>query len=134
MKNFQNDIDNLVSKILSEEIDSKVRKIMETKGEWKEIEMNEDLKGGQSKIDVAEPKGKITAADFKKLRDAKSHKEEVEESTETVSEEEVSEVEETVLPFICKLSTKRLLILLFASVTIAELAVSSPTEWSSIFT
>ena len=44
------------------------------------------------------------------------------------------EVEETVLPFICKLSTKRLLILLFASVTIAELAVSSPTEWSSIFT
>lgn len=79
MKDFQNDIDKLVSKILSEEIDSKVRKIMETKGEWEEIEMDEDLTGGQSKIDVAEPKGKITAADFKKLRDAKTHKGQVEE-------------------------------------------------------
>ena len=76
MKNFQNDIDKLVSKILSEEIDSKVRKIMETKGEWEE-----ELTGSQSKIDVAEPKGKITAADFKKLRDGKkSNKSEVEEN------------------------------------------------------
>jgi len=74
MKDFQNDIDKLVSKILSEEIDSKVRKIMETKGEF-----DEELTGGQSKIDVAEPKGKITAAEFKKLRDAKTHKGEVEE-------------------------------------------------------
>ena len=48
-------------------------------GEWTEVEVDEKLKGGQKKIDVAEPKGKITAADFKKLRDAKSHKEEVEE-------------------------------------------------------
>ena len=87
MKNFQNDIDNLVSKILSEEIDSKVRKIMETKGEWEE-----ELHGGQSKIDVAEPKGKITAADFKKLRDAKSHKKEVEEYF--VHDEEEEEAEE----------------------------------------
>jgi len=79
MKDFQNDIDKLVSKILSEEIDSKVRKIMENKGEWEEIEMDEELTGGQSKIDVAEPKGKITAADFKKLRDAKTHKGQVEE-------------------------------------------------------
>jgi len=30
--------------------------------------VNEALKGGQHKIDVAEPKGKITGADFKKLR------------------------------------------------------------------
>jgi hypothetical protein len=86
MKNFQNDIDNLVSKILSEEIDSKVRKIMETKGEW-----DEEIHGGQSKIDVAEPKGKITAADFKKLRDAKSHKEEVEEYFFDDEEEEEAE-------------------------------------------
>ena len=86
MKNFQNDIDNLVSKILSEEIDSKVRKIMETKGEW-----DEEIHGGQSKIDVAEPKGKITAADFKKLRDAKSHKEEVEEYFFYDEEEEEAE-------------------------------------------
>ena len=86
MKNFQNDIDNLVSKILSEEIDSKVRKIMETKGEWEE-----EIHGGQSKIDVAAPKGKITAADFKKLRDAKSHKEEVEEYFFDDEEEEEAE-------------------------------------------
>jgi hypothetical protein len=33
-----------------------------------EIEMDEELTGNQSKIDVAKPKGKITAADFKKLR------------------------------------------------------------------
>jgi hypothetical protein len=74
MKNFQESIDNLVSKILNEEIDSKVKQIMENKGEF-----DEELTGGQSKIDVAEPKGKITAADFKKLRDAKTHKGQVEE-------------------------------------------------------
>lgn len=34
MKNFQNDIDKLVSKILNEEIESKVRKIMETKADF----------------------------------------------------------------------------------------------------
>jgi hypothetical protein len=70
MRNFQNDIDKLVSSILNEEIDAKVRKIMETKGSFDD---------GRDNIDVAEPKGKITAADFKKLRDAKSHKKEVEE-------------------------------------------------------
>jgi hypothetical protein len=87
MKNFQESIDNLVSKILNEEIDSKVRQIMENKGEWKE-----ELSGGQSKIDVATPKGKITAADFKKLRDAKSHKEEVEEYFFDDEEEEAEEL------------------------------------------
>ena len=87
MKNFQESIDNLVSKILNEEIDSKVRQIMENKGEWEE-----ELSGGQSKIDVAEPKGKITAADFKKLRDAKSHKEEVEEYFFDDEEEEAEEL------------------------------------------
>ena len=79
MENFQKNIDKLVSKILNEEIESRVKHISETKGQWEEIEMDEDLKGRQSKIDVAKPKGKITAADFKKLRDAKSHKKEVEE-------------------------------------------------------
>jgi hypothetical protein len=87
MKNFQESIDNLVSKILNEEIDSKVRQIMENKGEWEE-----ELSGGQSKIDVAEPKGKITAADFKKLRDAKSHKKEVEEYFFDDEEEEAEEL------------------------------------------
>jgi len=79
MKNFQTNIDKLVSKILNEEIESKVKHITETKGQWEEIDMDEELHGNQSKIDVAEPKGKITAADFKKLRDAKTHKKEVEE-------------------------------------------------------
>ena len=79
MKDFQKNIDKLVSKILNEEIESRVKHITETKGQWEEIDMDEELHGNQSKIDVAEPKGKITAADFKKLRDAKSHKKEVEE-------------------------------------------------------
>ena len=92
MKNFQEGIDNLVNKILSEEIDAKVKQIMENKGEF-----DEELHGGQSKIDVAEPKGKITAADFKKLRDKKSHKEEVDEffidfDNEDSEEEEAEEL------------------------------------------
>jgi hypothetical protein len=33
-----------------------------------------DLPGDQEKLDVAEPKGKITAADFKKLRSMKQSK------------------------------------------------------------
>jgi hypothetical protein len=39
--------------------------------------MNEKLKGGQKKIDVAPPKGKITGADFKKLRSMKESDHEV---------------------------------------------------------
>ena len=50
-------------------------------GEIVSGEMGEEITGGQSKIDVASPKGKITAADFKKLRDGKkSNKSEVEEN------------------------------------------------------
>lgn len=40
-------------------------------------EIDEELKGGQKKLDVAEPKGKITAADFKALRGKKGVKKEV---------------------------------------------------------
>ena len=40
-------------------------------------EIDEELKGGQKKLDVAEPKGKITAADFKALRAKKGMKKEV---------------------------------------------------------
>ena len=57
-------------------------------GEWMEIDMGEELKGNQKKIDVAEPKGKITAADFKKLRDKKK------ETKEEDYNEEEEEVEE----------------------------------------
>ena len=82
MSNFKINIDKLVSKILNEEIENKAKQISEQleEGEWTEIEVDEQqLKGGQKKIDVAEPKGKITAADFKKLRDNKNHKKEVDE-------------------------------------------------------
>jgi hypothetical protein len=81
MSNFKNNIDKLVSRILNEEIESKVKQLSKAinESEWTEIEMDEELKGNQKKIDVAKPKGKITADDFKKLRDAKAHKEEVEE-------------------------------------------------------
>jgi hypothetical protein len=81
MSNFKINIDKLVSKILNEEIENKAKQISEQleEGEWTEIEVGEQLKGGQKKIDVAEPKGKITAADFKKLRDKKTNKKEVDE-------------------------------------------------------
>jgi hypothetical protein len=77
MRNFKNNIDRLVSKVLNEEIENKVKQISEEMGEWTEIEVDEQrLKGGQNFIaKQAEPKDKITAADFKKLRDKKETKE-----------------------------------------------------------
>jgi hypothetical protein len=42
-------------------------------------EMEEELHGNQKRIDVAEPKGKITGADFKKLRSMKEEDTEMEE-------------------------------------------------------
>ena len=75
MKTFQTNIDKLVSKILNEEIDSKSEEKFNNKSE-----NFEELIGNQSKIDVADPKGKITAADFKKLRNSKyNNKKEVDE-------------------------------------------------------
>jgi hypothetical protein len=75
MSKFEKHIDDLVSKVLNEEIESKVRKITETmSGEWTEITVDEELKGGQKKLDVAEPKGKLTKADFDKLRKSKESK------------------------------------------------------------
>jgi hypothetical protein len=69
MNTFDKKIDKLISKILSEEIENKSEKMAEKiKGGWMEIEVNEELKGRQHKLDVAEPKGKLTSADFKKLR------------------------------------------------------------------
>jgi hypothetical protein len=55
MKDFQKRIDDMVSKILKEEIEKKSE------------EMSEKLHGGQHKLDVAKPKGKLTSADFRKL-------------------------------------------------------------------
>jgi hypothetical protein len=79
MNNFKNNIDNLVSKILNEEIENKVKQLTESQGEWMEVETKEALKGGQKKLDVAEPKGKLDAADFKKLRSKKKETKEEEE-------------------------------------------------------
>lgn len=59
MDKHQKYIDGLVDRILNEEIN----KIASSKSEI----LSEELKGGQKKLDVAEPKGKLTAADFKKL-------------------------------------------------------------------
>jgi hypothetical protein len=71
---FNTELDKLVSQILSEEIKLRHEEKFGKKGQWMEIEMDEELHGSQSKIDVASPKGKITAADFKKLRDSKINK------------------------------------------------------------
>ena len=79
MSTYQNKIDKLVEQILKEEIDNKVSLVLES------------LKGNQSKLDVAVPKGKLTAADFKKLRQKKTTKKEVEESWEDEFDEEVEE-------------------------------------------
>jgi hypothetical protein len=81
MKNINKNIDKMVSKILNEEINRKIVKITETfkQGEWNEVEVKEKLHGGQKKLDVAKPKGKLTSADFEKLRKNKSSKKEMDE-------------------------------------------------------
>lgn len=90
MSNFKNDIDKLVSRILNEEIENKVKQISEEmhEGDWTEIEMGEELHGGQKKLDVAKPKGKITAADFEELRNKKEVDEFYFDSEEDEEEED----------------------------------------------
>ena len=80
MSNFNKNIDKLVSRILNEEIENKVKELSKNinESEWTEIEMDEELKGGQKKLDVAKPKGKLDAADFKKLRSKKKETKEQE--------------------------------------------------------
>lgn len=88
MKNFEKNIDKMISNILKEEIESRSKTLLERieeGGEWTEIEVDEELHGGQKKIDVAKPKGKITAADFEKLRSQKN--EEFDDLEEAETEE-----------------------------------------------
>jgi hypothetical protein len=73
MKNFEKDIDKIVEKVLNESLREKSEKLVSQIVE--KMETNEKLQGNQHKIDVAEPKGKITADDFKKLRTKKDMKE-----------------------------------------------------------
>lgn len=63
MNNFSKKIDTMVFNILNEEIEKKSNEIVNI--------LEKELKGGQKKLDVATPKGKLTAADFKKLRSSK---------------------------------------------------------------
>jgi hypothetical protein len=62
MDRFEKYLDKVVKQVLDETLNKKVDNLVS------EIEKKSKLQGGQHKIDVAEPKGKITAADFKKLR------------------------------------------------------------------
>lgn len=85
MDKFQKHIDNLITKILNEEIETKVKQITEQKSEWVEIEVDEDLKGNQKKIDLNK-NNKIDSEDFKLLRKKKETKEDshdLEEEAET---------------------------------------------------
>jgi hypothetical protein len=70
MKDFQEKIDKMVSKILLEEIENKSK------------EMSEKLHGGQHKLDVAKPKGVLNKKDFDKLRDMKETEDMEEQETE----------------------------------------------------
>lgn len=84
MNNFDKNIDKLISRLLNEEIE---KHISEKVGEWTEIEVDEELKGGQKKLDVAKPKGKLTSADFKKLRSQKKDVDESDMDEEAETEE-----------------------------------------------
>lgn len=93
MNKFQEKIDKLINKILNEEIENKSKSILQKldeSGEWVEIDMEEELHGDQKKLDVAKPKGKLTAADFEKLR---SDKKEMEEFYFQEKEEELGDYE-----------------------------------------
>ena len=88
-KQHGTNIDKLVSKILNEEIDSKFEEKFNNKSE-----NFEELIGNQSKIDVADPKGKITAADFKKLRNSKYNKKEVDEYSDYEDDFDEDDIDE----------------------------------------
>jgi hypothetical protein len=81
--NKQNITNEIKDRILNESINSRIEeitgKIMSKINEFggspqisnQPTDMTEKLHGGQKKIDVAAPKGKITKADFEKLRKSK---------------------------------------------------------------
>ena len=87
MNNYNKDIDKLVTKILLEEIETKAdSKSDEVAKMWNDF-INEELSGNQKKLDVAKPKGKLTAADFKELRKKKKSVKETEDVEEQEKEE-----------------------------------------------
>lgn len=74
-------ITKLVNKFLKESFVDITNMDVDNAMDVVEYDMKEDkgFKDGRKRIDVAEPKGKITPADFEKLRANKTHKEEVDE-------------------------------------------------------
>jgi hypothetical protein len=87
MKNSNNNIESLFTKILKEEINKKSKSMSNKFGEWTEIDTNEELHGNQKKLDVAKPKGKLTRADFLKLQNKKKEDNEFYESDYDLDEE-----------------------------------------------
>lgn len=79
MKQSKNSIDNLVSRILQEEIEKRAKEVTEKfgRGEWKEI-VSEELHGKQKNIDKNK-NNKIDAEDFKLLKKSKAKKTETKE-------------------------------------------------------
>lgn len=75
MDKFTNHIEKVIQKVLNEAAENKAS------------EVSEKLHGNQKKIDVAEPKGKITADDFKKLKMMK--KKETQEQFDIDAEDEL---------------------------------------------
>ena len=74
MENFEKKINKIVEKALKEAIDERGNNVateLLRKALIESAEIGEKLKGNQDKLDVAAPKGKLTSADFKKLRDMK---------------------------------------------------------------
>jgi hypothetical protein len=74
MENFEKKLDTIINKALNEAINERGEDLVSSllkKALIESAEIDEKLKGKQEKLDVAKPKGKLTAADFKKLRDMK---------------------------------------------------------------
>ena len=64
---FQKNIDKLVSQILSEEIKMRHEEKFGKKGQWMEVDMDEELHGDQDKLDLDDD-GEIEASDLAMLR------------------------------------------------------------------
>jgi hypothetical protein len=86
MKKVEEHIDDIVKRVLSEEISLKAEEIMSMAKEG-------SFGDGRDRIDVAKPKGKITPADFKKLQSMKKHKEMKEVDMQWVADEVLSKDE-----------------------------------------
>lgn len=98
MRNINDNIQSIFTKILKEEIEKKSKSMSGKFGEWVEIDLDEKLHGNQKKLDVAKPKGKLTKADFEALRMKAKNKKDVDESkTLSLSENELVDLIEEIV-------------------------------------